>query len=82
MSVNDLRTPAARRATSFQRALGATCSKARRDELGHAPAKLDLLRDLSLNGCPASASAFARNSPSSTVLPTPRSPVMIIDCSV
>ena len=81
VTVNDLRIDAAFSTRSVQRAFGAICSSARRTWTAILGAKAELFSISHSTVAQSRASAFSRKTSSSTVLPTPRSPVMIIDCS-
>ena len=82
VNVNDLRMAAALSARSVQRALGASCSRARRTWAAIFEAKGAFFSTSHSTVAQSRASAVSRNTSSSTVLPTPRSPVMISDCAV
>ena len=79
--MNDLRIDAALSRRSVHLAFGAICSNARRTCAAILGAKAEFFSISHSTVAQSRASAFSRKTSSSTVLPTPRSPVMIIDCS-
>ena len=81
VTVNDLRMDAALSTRFVQLALGAICSSARRTCAAIFGAKAPFFSTSHSTVAQSRASAFSRNTSRSTVLPTPLSPVMIIDCS-
>jgi hypothetical protein len=78
---NDLRAAAAWRSLSVQLALGATWKRARRTMLPMRGPKPSFLVISAVTVTQPLARARLSNAPSSTVLPTPRRPVISIDCS-
>ncbi len=78
---NDFSTPAARRILSVHVAFGATWKSARRTMLPMRAPNSSFFVTSAVTVTQPAARARLSNAPSSTVLPTPRRPVMSIDCS-
>ena len=81
VTVNDFRIEAARSRRSVQRTFGAIWSRARRTWDAILGAKAEFFSISHSTVAQSRPSAFSRSTSSNTVLPTPRRPVTIMDCS-